>query len=351
MQKPDRSNYTALDFIQWRESGVLELTPKFQRRGVWTTPARSSFIDTLIQSYPVPPLYLRVTQSSDKRKTVREVVDGQQRMSAILDFIDGKYALSRSLDGDYAGKRFDSLKEEYQDAIREYSFNTEVLYGLSDSEVLEIFSRLNRYSVRLNNQELRNGKWFGRFKQLSYSLAHEHIEFWRNHRIFTENGIARMLEVELTSELLILGLAGLQDKKNSIDNFYEKYDENFSDRDQAQKRFRTLIDDMERSVGQYLGDLEFRRPPLFYTLYGALYHHRYGVPEFDIASPKRAITKSDQEDLQSAITKLSELIASARADETVPQKYSQFVNACLRQTDNIQPRRTRLQTLYAEAFA
>ena len=213
MQKPERSNYTALDFIQWRENGVLELTPKFQRRGVWTTPARSSFIDTLIQSYPVPPIYLRVTQSPDKRKTVREVVDGQQRLSAILDLIDGKYAISRSLDDEYADKRLDALKE--------YSFNTEVLYGLSDSEVLEIFSRLNRYSVRLNNQELRNGKWFGRFKQLSYSLAHEHIEFWRKHRIFTENGIARMLEVELTSELLILGLSGLEEKKNSIEEYCE----------------------------------------------------------------------------------------------------------------------------------
>src|SRR2546428_514680 len=88
--KPDRSTYTPLDFSSWREAEGLSLTPKFQRRGVWTTPARSFLIDTLIRGLPVPPIYLRTTQSADRKRIVREVVDGQQRISAVLDFIDGK---------------------------------------------------------------------------------------------------------------------------------------------------------------------------------------------------------------------------------------------------------------------
>ena len=90
-----------------------------------------------------------------------------------------------------------------------------LMFGdISDGEVLETFARLNTYAVKLNAQELRNGRFFGLFKQSAYTLAFEHVEFWRRNGIFSERNIARMLEVELTSELLIALLDGLQDKKN-----------------------------------------------------------------------------------------------------------------------------------------
>src|SRR5688572_30789665 len=83
MQKPERSSYSPLDFLEWRESGALVLTPKFQRRGVWKNPAKSYLIDTILRGMPVPPIFLRTGQSSDKKKMVREVIDGQQRIAAI----------------------------------------------------------------------------------------------------------------------------------------------------------------------------------------------------------------------------------------------------------------------------
>src|SRR5690606_23871655 len=93
------------------------------------------------------------------------------------------------------------------------------------STVLEIFARINTYSVGLNKQELRNGKYFGSFKNAMYDLARAHLAFWRDSRLFTETSIARMLEVELVSELSILLLDGVQDKKSSIDSFYKGLDE------------------------------------------------------------------------------------------------------------------------------
>ena len=144
--KPERASYTTLDFITWRETGALVIAPAFQRRGVWGRPARSYLIDTLLHGLPVPPIYLRVRQSEDKKRTVREVIDGQQRISAVLDFLDGKFALTRSLDPRYAGKEFDELEGAEQDAIRDYSFICEVFSGISDGAVLEIFARMNTYS-------------------------------------------------------------------------------------------------------------------------------------------------------------------------------------------------------------
>jgi len=349
-RKPERSGYTPLDFAEWRDSNSLVLTPKFQRRGVWTTPARSYLIDSLLRSMPVPPIYLRVRQSDDRRHIIREVVDGQQRIAAVLDFMDQKYALSSSLDAPYAGKRFDDLSPSDQDAIRQFSFICEVFHGVSDTHVLEVFARLNTYSVKLNAQELRNGRFFGQFKQSAYQLALEHVEFWRRHGIFSERSIARMLEVEFTSELMIAQLSGLQDKKKSIDRFYSEYDDDFSKRRSVERRFRETMDVVDGSIEDSLGQSEFRRPPLFYTLFCAVYHRMRGIVGLTVGTPRKRLSPSEARSLRQGMLRLSEIIASARAGDPVPTKLQAFVTACMRQTDNVGPRKKRLITLYRESF-
>lgn len=350
MAKTDRSNYTPLDFRGWNESNALVLTPKFQRRGVWTTGAQSFFIDTLIRGMPVPPIFLRVRQSDDKKKVIREVVDGQQRLSAVLKYMQDEFKLSKALEKKWAGKRFSELDEEFQNEIRQFSFNCEVFHGVSDAEILEVFARLNTYSVPLNAQELRNGKYFGFFKQSAYRLAPAYVEFWRKHKIFSERGIARMQEVELTSELLIAGLDGLQDKKKSIDKFYLAYDDTFSEQKRVEKRFSETMDAIEGAVGDSLNETDFTRAPLFYTLFCAVYHRMFGLPKFDAASPQRALNTQENNDLSVALRRLSEIIESGRENDEVPSKYTRFVAACLRSTDNLPNRTTRLQVLYREAF-
>jgi hypothetical protein len=351
--KPERSSYTPIDFLEWKKSGSLILTPKFQRRHVWSTPARSYLIDTLLLDLPVPPIYMRVVQSDKRDRVIREVVDGQQRISAVLDYICGKYALSRNIESPVAGKRFDGLSKEDQNKILRFSFICEVFHGVEDAEVLSIFARLNTHSVKLNAQELRNGRWFGHFKQLSYSLAYEHLTLWKQLRVFTDARIARMAEVELTSELLIIGLDGLQDKKKSIDDFYEDFDEDFDDRRKVADRFRTTVDAIVSSCEDILPQSEFRRPPLFYTLYGVIYHRLFSLPGIGLATPKRSrFSSRDAEAVAGAVRDLSEFIVLAKTEDEdeIPRKYQRFVNACLRQTDNIKPRRNRLNTLYRRAF-
>jgi hypothetical protein len=351
MQRSERSSYTTTDFNSWNETGGLELSPKFQRRNVWKTPARSYLIDTLINGMPVPPIYLRVTQNKERTRTVREVIDGQQRLRAVLDFVQEKYALSKSVRPDLGGKRFSQLSIELQNQINNYSFNCEVFQSISDEDVLAIFSRLNTYSVSLNKQELRNGKYFGLFKQTAYELAHEHLQFWRVNRIFTEDGIARMLEVETTSEIMIAMLAGQQNKKNSIDQFYAEYDETFTQRQATIDQFRKVIDVIGDAFGDDLAGTEFRRVPFFYSLSCVVAHRLFGIPKEPLASPrKRRLTKDEQSSLKDAVTYLSDKIISVKNEEPVTKEMLSFVNAGLRQADNIRPRQIRFNTLYKRAF-
>lgn len=350
MQKPDRSVYTPQDFLVMQDRDGLSLTPKFQRRAFWKPAARSFLIDTLVRQMPVPPIYLRLTQDPTSTRVIREVIDGQQRIKAVLDFLADDYALSRTLDGEHAGKRFSQLSQPTRDRITRYGFSCEVFQDLSDQEVLEIFRRLNTYAVPLNAQELRNGRYFGYFKQTSYALAEEHVEFWRQNKIFSEESIARMLEVELTSELLIAALDGMQDKKKSIDRFYANLDENFPGRTQIKQRFRAVIDSTSETFQDFLTATEFRRPPLFYTLFCVVYHRTFGLPRQRMQTPRRPLTAGERHNLLDATLLLSDTVSAARADEPVPDRYVSFVNACLRQTDNVQPRQTRFAKLYSTAF-
>lgn len=351
VSKPERSAYTPLDFREWQSASGLVLTPKFQRRGVWTTPARSYLIDTLLLGMPVPPIYLRVVQNPERTRMIREVIDGQQRVSAVLNYMAGKFAVSSNLDSPAAGKRFAELSEEHQSRIQQYPFICEVFYGIEDRDVLQIFARLNTHSVKLNAQELRNGKYFGLFKRSAYGLAIEHLEFWRQNRIFTEQSIARMAEAELTSELMILEMDGFQDKKNTINDFYRKFDDRFVDKDKVEKNFRRTVDEIVEAVGGTLEASEFRRSPLFYSLFSATYHRLFEVPKQTISTPARGrLTSVEREGLDNAVRYLSDLVSTAKADEDIPQSYERFVTACLRQTDNLRPRQTRFDFLYQEAF-
>jgi Protein of unknown function DUF262 len=356
MEKPERSSYTPLDFLEWKQTKSLELTPKFQRRSVWKSPARGYLIDTLMKGMPVPPIYLRRRQSDDFKRTIREVIDGQQRISAVIDFVEGKYALSKGLSGSSKARKFKDLSTTEQDAIRGYSFICEVISGVSDEEVLQMFARLNTYSVQLSAQELRNGRFFGPFKQTAYTLAFQHVEFWRKNKIFSEQKIARMLEAEFTSELLIAMIGGMQDKKKSIDDFYTKYDEEFPESKSISSRFKATVDQISNTFGDDLAKTAFKRTPLFYSLFCAVYHHSYGLPGEDLDSPHTKLNESQKQGLRDSVLRLSEALTeheeAVKAGETpqTPKRISLFVTASLRQTDNIQPRKIRFNVIYKGAF-
>jgi hypothetical protein len=350
MTKPDRCGYSATDFQDWQARGILAIQPKFQRREVWSTAKKSYLIDTILKQMPVPPIFLRIAQAKDKNKTVREIVDGQQRIRAVLDFIEGKYSLAKPQAAEYGAARFEKLTQEQQDLIRRFSFVCEVFQGISDVEVLEIFARVNTYSVPLNRQELINGKFFGFFKQAAYGLAYEHLEFWRQRRIFSETAIARMSEAELTSELLIILLDGMQHKKDTIESFYDKYDSEFSAKAKVEKQFRSVIDAIQEILGDDLIAVEFHRPPFFYTLFAVVAHRLFGVPNQIAKRKKTSLTEIEIQTARDAFLKISGAISAGKEAKGKGEVSSKFIDACLKSTDKLQQRQIRFDTIYERAF-
>jgi hypothetical protein len=334
--------FSVNDLFAWHQQGELRLNPVFQRRPVWSTQARSYLIDTLLEGYPIPAIQIRQIIDVNEQKTIREVVDGQQRLRAIFDFLEGKFRILPSQSDTFGGLDYDGLDDDVKDGLLDYEVPVAMLSGASDADVLSVFARLNTYTITLNAQEKLNAKYFGVFKQTVYALGSQHVEFFRRHGIFTPRAITRMAEAQLATDLLVAMLKGLTDGRKAIESTYEEFDERFPERRTMVERFREGIDEIDTIFGEELSETDFHRAPLFYSLFLVLYDLRYGLP--GQKTKKQRVAASDRRSLVAALLKLD---AQLSADE--PSKgYARFREAAARQTDNLRPRQIRHETILAE---
>jgi len=182
---------------------------------------------------------------------------------------------------EFGGKYYDDLPKETQDSFLNYSISVDLLIGASDVELLDIFARLNTYGVRLNKQELINAKYFGHFKQTVYSLGYEFYHFWVENKILSEQDVARMLEAELVSELVISMLWGIQSRK-VVERYYRENDDEFAQKPIVIERFKQCMDLIGEITENKLRTSNFSSTHLFYSLYCAVYDLLYGLPESSI---------------------------------------------------------------------
>jgi hypothetical protein len=196
----------------------------------------------------------------------------------------------------------------------------------------------------LNAQEKLNAEFFGPFKQKVYELGWNHYNFWLLNKILTDRAIARMGEAELTSELVIAMLDGLQQGKTSIRHFYRKYDERFPQANRIEKEFHTIIDLLSEISQGDLKNTRFRRLPLFYSLFCALYDARFGLRK-----SKKAQIRFTKVIIQSAHDALLDI--NQKINWGNPQaEYSEFVNASGKGTGFLKYRQIRHNFIFFHLF-
>ncbi len=93
---------------------------------------------------------LLLMQDVKDRRNIRVVVDGQQRLRAILEYVEGGFAISRAHSREHAGVRFDDLPGEIQSDLLKYEIGVDLLYDLPYGDLLDIFARLNTYTGKLS---------------------------------------------------------------------------------------------------------------------------------------------------------------------------------------------------------
>lgn len=95
MKNFDSRTYSINDFLEWQVNNQLELNPKFQRRSVWSDRARSYLMDTIVRGKPIPKIFIRQKINPTTKASIREVVDGQQRLRTILSYLNDGFMISK----------------------------------------------------------------------------------------------------------------------------------------------------------------------------------------------------------------------------------------------------------------
>lgn len=139
------------------DEGSLDLQPDFQRAEVWQLPKKKLLIDTILRGWQVPPVHVILNEES----YIQEVLDGQQRLSAIRDFMYNKFKINgfiEPIDDDIKeldGLTFEKLPQKIKNRLERYAIRVFEIVEYNQGEPGELFNRLNE-SLKLTSAEKRN---------------------------------------------------------------------------------------------------------------------------------------------------------------------------------------------------
>jgi hypothetical protein len=265
-------------------------------------------------------------------------------MRAVISYSKDDFPVVKSQSPSFGGMKFSQLPQDAQQRFLNYEFSVVLLEEVSDADVLDIFARLNTYAQKLTAQELLNAAHFGEFKQTVYALGYEHLEFWRQNRILIDRQIMRMAEAELTTELLVVMLTGIQHRRNKIKDLYEGKDDEFPERDRVVKEFKAVVDTLAKCMGDNLRDTIFGRRVLFHSLFCAFYHVMYGIPntsELGRGGRHRQLSSSVLQSIRDSLMGLSRKYKSSLPGQDIEK----FIAASQKATGDREQRITRVKTI------
>lgn len=172
--KTEKQDLPVETLVSWVNRGKLNLQPDFQRNFVWDNGKASRLVESLLLAIPIPVIYV-----AEEMNRTYSVVDGQQRLTSICSFVNGKFSNEQNfkLSGlqvlkELNRKTFGDLPTELQEEILNFTLRFIIIEKDSDPDVkFEVFERLNLGAEKLNDQEVRNCVYRGNYNELLRSLS------------------------------------------------------------------------------------------------------------------------------------------------------------------------------------
>lgn len=334
------NNPTIADYCALMEREELIVNREYQRLdGVWPQIARSYLIESIILGYPVPKLSLFQRTDVKTRKTIKEIVDGQQRTSAIYDFFKNELRLSKTLETkSIAGKTYSELSEEDQGKFLDYPLALDVFIGATPPEIREVFRRMNSYTIALNDEEKRHARFQGSFKWFINKVTKECATGILDIGTFSPKGLLRMSDCKLFTEICHALDCGIKTTKTKeLDEIYEKYDGKFPHEETWEKAIIAAFGQVMEWVD--LHHTELVKPHNLYALLLAIIHV---TSRIDSLQSTYEVTRKKQKfdaDVMSRLTVLNDALAT----EKNVGKFSKFVEAEATKTNVQKHREVRVQ--------
>ena len=201
------------DIVDEIEKEMIVLDPDYQRNYVWKNDKASLLVESILLNIPIPVIY-----ASEDNNGKWVIVDGLQRLYSLKRFFNNEFKLvGLETLSELNGKKFSNLDPYIQNKLSRGELRIIVLQNDSDENIqFDIFMRLNRGSVTLNEQEMRNCLYRGKLNDLIKNLANnnEYVKY-----IFPTTKTNRMV----TNELILRYLA-ISQNYNKLENSISNYD-------------------------------------------------------------------------------------------------------------------------------
>ena len=266
MERVDYESIMLQDLLGYYDREELDIAPWYQRRSVWSRSQKAYLINTIHENKPVPSIYIRHTVDLESEKTIREVVDGQQRIRCVLEYRNGQFPAVHP--GHKKAVRFAELKPRERIHFLQSTLSVGYLVDASDANVMEIFGRINSIAKTLNPQEKRNALYSGAYKQFCLNEAVNRLEFWRTNRIFTDAQISRMLEVQFTADLAMNYAEGrlLDFSAKLLDSYYKEHDDVFPNASDIARRLDRTFSQLLSLPEDLISGTVFSTPQLLFSV-------------------------------------------------------------------------------------
>lgn len=241
------NSYKIVELYNKLDSQTLVTDPDFQRNLIWKKQHKYAFIQTILLNYPFPEVYIASEQLDVESLTAKEiVVDGQQRLTTIVEYIKGE--------GDFSGKlpikKFDDLSIPEKKDFLNYPVSVKDLKDLDQETIKQIFKRINSTNYSLNSNEILNAEFgggeFAYFaKQLtdaSFEVSESStdvivsredrdtiISFFADNKVFSANDVKRMFDsqyIMLVAATILNG--GYFGRSSKVEQYLEEYNSEFS---------------------------------------------------------------------------------------------------------------------------
>lgn len=257
--------------------GRLDLDPPYQRRSVWNQVYKDYFIDTILQSYPAPAIFL-YEEMTPEGVASYHVVDGKQRLTAIFEFVQGAFPVADSAEtSELRGQYFADLDDVIKKNIWLYQFSVEYLPTDQETIINNIFDRINRNTARLTPQELRHAQFGGDFITTAEDLSvWMEGEFPPNFPSITPRSRQQMKDVEFVAHILLMLELGPKGYSTSqMDQAFSDRDIEWENREAVAQSFRTTTSAIASILsvpdrGPELARSRLKNQADCYSLYGAV---------------------------------------------------------------------------------
>lgn len=334
------SNYPIADYCRQLTNREIIVNRDYQRSDkVWPQQARSYLIETLLLGYPIPKLSLYIKTDVKSRTTRKEIVDGQQRSTAIFAYFNDEFAISTSSRSRFAGKKLSQLDEADIASFIDYQLSVDIFTAATDFDIREVFRRMNSYTVPLNPSEQRYATHQGVFKWFIANLTSKYSQTLINLKIFSERTLVRMNDATLFTEIIMSINEGIFSSNDSkITKFYGSNEKEFPRANEYENRIDEIFQHLIN--WEELRSTSLMKPYNFYSLALAITHHLAPVESLQ---ELYHIGEPTQFDRGSIIRNLS-FLASIQEDGTyIDPEYSSFLGACSAGTNRINQRETRFK--------